>query len=51
MTFEDWKIELVQIASKSTGTDMCDIKINDQEAKVWYESGWTPYFTFRENWQ
>lgn len=47
----EWKNELIQIAAKETGTQEIDIKINDNEARAWFESGISPYYCFRENWK
>jgi hypothetical protein len=48
MTFEEWKQELINETAKHTGRDASTIKIDDREAKVWYDDGFTPYCTFRE---
>lgn len=47
-SYEEWKAELIRIAAEETGQS--GIKINDQEAKEWYNQGWPAYYVFRENW-
>lgn len=49
-SYEDWKAELIRIAAKETGQSESAIKINDSEAKSWYNDGWPAYYVFRENW-
>lgn len=46
-SYEEWKAELIRVAVEETG--QTGIKINDNEARQWYDSGWNPYYTFREN--
>lgn len=49
-SYEDWKAELIRIAAEETKVDPGEIKINDIEAKGWYDDGWPAYYVFRENW-
>lgn len=49
-SYEDWKTELIRIAIEKTGQNVIDKFVNDFEAMEWYDSGWTPYYTFRETW-
>lgn len=51
LSFEAWKAELIRTTAKETRLQESEIKINDQEAREWYEGGFTPYVTFRETWQ
>lgn len=44
-----WKAELIRITKEKTGESV--VKINDAEAVKWYNDGFTPEQTFRENWQ
>lgn len=46
--FEDWLAELENVTFKETGEKS---KINKEGAREWFDSGATPYITFRENWQ
>lgn len=43
-----WKNELIEVTAKETGEDVSTIKINDTEARQWFDDGFTPYQTFRE---
>lgn len=44
-----WKKELIEITARETGTPENQIKINDKEARDWFESGIPAYYCFREN--
>lgn len=44
-----WKAELIKLTKGKTGESV--VKINDAEAVKWYNDGYTPEQTFRENWQ
>lgn len=46
-----WRKELIQITAIETGRQEIDIKIDDTEAREWFESGISPYYCFRENWR
>lgn len=48
MSYEEWKAELIKVTAEETQRPASEIKINDVEAKKWYDSGVPPYFTFRE---
>lgn len=48
--FEDWKAELIRITARATEQSERRITINDNTAREWYDSGATPWQTFRENW-
>lgn len=50
-SYEEWKAELIRIAAKETNQPETSIKINDIEAREWYNAEWSPYYVFRENWQ
>lgn len=50
MTYEEWKAELISVTARATGQSERMIKINDVEAKRWYDDGFTPYICFRETW-
>lgn len=50
VTYEQWKENLIAITAKELGMNEWEVKINDTEARAWYESGISPYFTFRETW-
>lgn len=47
--FEEWKDELIRVTARATGRSERSIVIKDQQAKEWYDSGATPWQTFREN--
>lgn len=49
LSYEAWKKELKEITAKQTGQAISEIKINDGEAQEWWKDGFTPYATFREN--
>lgn len=51
ISFEDWRAELIRVTAEKTGHPEADVKINDEAAREWYNSGATPYTTFRETWQ
>lgn len=46
--YRKWKEELISVTSEKTGRPAYEIKINDDGAKKWFNSGATPYQTFRE---
>jgi hypothetical protein len=46
--FDDWKKELFAITLKET--QCTNIKLNEESCREWFESGATPYQTFRETW-
>ena len=50
LSFDDWKVELVRISARETGTPEVTMiaLINFDEAKKWWQDGWSPYATFRE---
>lgn len=50
-TYDEWKAELIQITAKETGRPAEEIKLNDTEARAWYDDGVPAYFTFRETYQ
>lgn len=49
-SYEDWKAELIRVTAEETKQDPSAIRINDVEAKSWYDDGWPAYYVFRENW-
>lgn len=48
VSFTEWLSDLYSITANETGLDLHHIKINTEEAKKWYNDGFTPYVTFRE---
>lgn len=48
LTFEQWKQELLAVVKKETGRT--DVKLDDIGCREWYDSGVSPYMTFRETW-
>lgn len=49
--YASWKKELITVTAANTGRLASTIVINDIEALKWYNSGATPYQTFRETWE
>ena len=48
--FGVWLAQLYYTTAKETKLQPAEIKINEQEARKWYDSGATPYQCFRETW-
>lgn len=48
--FGIWLAQLYYITANETGLQPSEIKINEQEARKWYDDGATPYQCFRETW-
>lgn len=51
MTYEQWKAELIKVTAEKTNQPEYAIKISDDGAREWFDSGATPYQTFRETYQ
>ncbi len=49
-TFDEWKAELIKVTAGAAGASEKSIKIKDEQAKEWFDSGATPWQCFRENW-
>jgi hypothetical protein len=49
-SFEEWKAELIRITADELKIDPAEVKINEEEARFWYNDGWPAYAVFRENW-
>jgi hypothetical protein len=49
-TFNIWLAELYYITASETGLHPGEIKINQAEARKWFNDGFTPYYCFRETW-
>lgn len=47
--FEEWKAELIRVTARATGQSERSIRLKDDQAREWYDSGATPWQTFREN--
>lgn len=48
--FAVWLAQLYYITANETKLAPSEIKINEQEARKWYDVGATPYQCFRETW-
>lgn len=50
LPFDDWYVELVRVTARETGMHEVEAIciINRDEAKKWWEDGFSPYCTFRE---
>lgn len=48
--FAVWLAQLYYTTANETKLQPAEIKINEQEARKWYDSGATPYQCFRETW-
>lgn len=46
--YEQYAKELYKVTAEKTGLSEREVKINEKAAKEWYDSGATPYITFRE---
>lgn len=53
MSFEDWYVETVSLFAKAWKIDkpMASQKLSISGLERWYNDGFTPYATFRENFQ
>lgn len=51
IAFEGWKKELIAITMKEIRCEEHEIRINDNLAKEWFNSGVPPYYCFRENYR
>jgi hypothetical protein len=49
ISFEQWKLELMILADKNSKIQ--GVCINDEPAREWYDSGFSPEETFRETWE
>jgi hypothetical protein len=51
LSFEEWKQQLIDVTAEKTNQLATEIKINDANAREWWQDGFTPYATFRENYK
>lgn len=49
--YQVWKEELIKLVAEKTIFEISEIRINDAEAFKFFESGMSPYQTFRETWE
>lgn len=50
-TFEEWLEQLIVVTADHTGKKESEIKIDEAEARKWFDDGFDPYQTFRETYQ
>jgi hypothetical protein len=47
-TFEVWLAVLYYVTCSKTSESPYNVKVNEREARKWYNDGFTPYQCFRE---